>query len=203
VTNTSYCTTEQLRTASNIADTLDDAPLDAAIAAASRRIDSYCGRRFYPDAATSTRLYQPDYDLICVKTDDISTTVGLIVETSIDNTTWRALSTYEIDPNNGIGPNGQGGWPYSRIRLVSNFFYAPWPLARFKTVRITATWGWAAVPDDVSSACLLLAQRIYRSKDVPFGATGYDSGVISAKGNPIVYEMLQPYQRADAFAGIA
>jgi hypothetical protein len=200
---TSYCTLDEARSTAGIPDNTDDATLSSCVSTASRRIDSYCGRVFYLPDAVSDQKYVPNGDLISVDTDDIATTAGLVVATSVDNTNWTTLSTYELEPTDGIGPNGQTGWPYSRIRLVDSWFYWPFPYGYQKTVRVTAKYGWLAVPSDVNMACRLLTNQIFRAKDAPFGATGFDGNIISVRANPLIANLLDPFRMGGAMAGMA
>jgi hypothetical protein len=200
---TTYCTLDEARATAGIPDNTDDATLASCVNTASRRIDSYTGRVFYLPDAVSDQHYTPHSDLISVETDDIASTSGLVVATSVDNTTWNTLSNYELEPTDGIGPNGQSGWPYCRIRLVNSFFYQPFPYGYQKTVRVTAKYGWLDVPDDVNMACRLLTNQIFRAKDAPFGATGFDGNIISVRANPLIAMLLDPYRAGSAVAGLA
>jgi hypothetical protein len=47
------------------------------------------------------------------------------------------------------------------------------------TVQVTAKFGWPAVPDDVTKACLVQAGQLHKAKDTPFGVAGVsDMGVL-------------------------
>lgn len=170
--------------------------LERAINSASRSIDQHCRRNFYVDSATSSRVFRPEgWDLVYV--DDIATTTGLVVETDTsDNgtfdTTW-ATTDYELDPPNGISSSGEA-WPFTAIKAVDSRRF---PYGRRSTVRVTATWGWAAAPPSIEQACLLLAARIYRRRQSPEGVIGFGEfgAVRLTRQDADVADLLMPYKK--------
>jgi hypothetical protein len=46
------------------------------------------------------------------------------------------------------------------------------PSGRKDAIRITAAWGWDAVPDPIEEACLLQASRLLSRRDSPHGIAG-------------------------------
>ena len=198
-----YATLDDLKDMMRVTDTTDDAILTAALTSATSKIDGYCGRVFTQDSVASARHFDCPPDWICLAADDFWTTTGLIVATGNDGTYGTSFSAYELEPIDGVGPNGHSGWPYSTIRLVNAFFFPPVPFGRRQTVQITAKWGWAAVPDEVELACKMLAHALYRSKDAPFGAVGTTGGVIGITQSQFIVDLLEPYRLASAFSGIA
>lgn len=168
-----YATLEQLKTAiggntvagiSALADR--DPALLQALLGASRGIDAYCGRRFYRDVEPVARTLNPrrrvvradDGDLLLL--DDIATTDDLVVETGSATAGWAALATYETYPDTAL----YDGWPVTGL-LATRGTWSP-------RVRITATWGWPAIPDIVVQATLMQAARLYKRKDSPDGVSG-------------------------------
>lgn len=152
------------------ADDRDDL-IDAAIAAACRQIDQRCGRYFYIDNAATSRTFRArgnvTYDGLdeLIYVDDIATSVGLVVETSAGvGGTWSTVSaaSYELGPDNADAY----GRPWTEVRGSAGW------LSCTAKVRITATWGWPAVPDEITQAATLLAARLYRRKDSPEGVLG-------------------------------
>lgn len=196
-----YTTLNNLKSYVGVADGVDDLELDQAISAASRDIDGHCRRRFYLDSTTSTRTYRP-IDSYCVVTDDIATSTGLVVKTDTadDGSFGTTISSanYQLEPTNGVA-DGIEGWPYTRIRLVESDTFPT--SGRRNRVQVTATWGWAAVPDAVEQACLILAAALYKTKDAPLGfAGGADVGLIRVRDNPKAAMLLAPYRRASGVA---
>lgn len=194
----SYATLVELKARLNISDSSDDAGLASALAVASRGIESCCRRQFNDAGSATARLFHPDSARLA-KVDDFSTTTGLVVEsdTSGDGTfetTW-ASAEYELQPLNGV-VDGVSGWPYWKIRAAGTTGrYFPCTRAR-ATVRVTARWGWTAVPAPVKEGTLILAEDIFKLKDSPFGAGGYgEYGRIRARENPNVWLRIMPYVR--------
>ncbi|HET6737750.1 MAG TPA: hypothetical protein VFH76_02415 [Kribbella sp.] len=193
----SYATLAELKSRLRIAesDEVDDDGLTAALAVASRGIESCCNRQFNDAGSATARLFHPPA-VGAAEVDDFSTIVGLLVETDplTDGTftsTWAA-SDYELRPLNGV-VGGVPGWPYWRIRPIGRRFTCWTDRA---TLRVTARWGWATVPAPIKEATLILAEDVFKLKDSPFGAGGYgEYGRIRARENPNVWLRIAPYVR--------
>ena len=190
-----YATLTELKAYLGTTDTTQDAQLQDSLVTASRGIEHYCGRRFYPDQVATARVFVPRNRTLA-KVDDFWTTTGLIVkaDTGDDGTFASTLSAsdYELQPFNGIN-DGEAGWPYYRISYVSS----TWPVTnnRDASVQVTAKWGWAAVPGPVKQACVYLAEEAFKLKGSPFGVAANDQfGPIRMRENPRVMSMLKPYQ---------
>lgn len=173
--NTLYAELATLKLALSITDTDRDALLLSALTAASRQIDQYTGRRFYADEVVSARTFTltgrvaTDADGQLLLLDDIADTTGLIVETgAAGSATWTAMTSgqYEVTPDNAVSL----GLPITGLRSFSG---NGWVTGLFRPrARITARWGWPAVPDVVAQACLIQAARLYKRKDSPEGVAG-------------------------------
>lgn len=188
-----YATVGELKARLDVNDAVDDLQLERALKTATTGINAFTGRQFNKVSVVSARRYRPD-NYCLVKVDDFYDTTGLIVETDDSDvgtfgTTW-STTDYDTEPLNGI-VDGEPGWPYWKIRTVgSRYFFG----GRRPTVRVTALWGWAAVPEDVHEACLISAVEIFKLKDTPFGVGGYgDFGIIRVRDNPFVARMLARY----------
>jgi hypothetical protein len=61
--------------------------------------------------------------------------------------------------------------------------------------RITARWGWPAVPDDIAQATLLLANRRFMRVDSPEGVAGWnDQGPVRvSRFDPDIEDLVGPY----------
>lgn len=191
-----YCTLDDLKAEMRITvnDLTDDARMETAIAAASRQIDAYCGRRFWQDATVVAREFTPDGNL-CVDVDDISTATGLVVklDDSDDGTFETTVSDYRLMPRNAAAETPVR--PYTAIELRADspvFFPTGYP-----SVQVTARFGWPAVPDDVTKACLIQSAMLFKSADAVFGVTEFaNSGVamrVRSSLNPIAEALLEPY----------
>lgn len=176
------------------------------IAAAAARVRAICHRDFAPHTGGDTaRVYRPMSPGLLVIDDCYQITK---IETDDANdgtyaTLWTAAD-YETDPANGIGPDGQTGWPVNMIRAIGRSF--PVCTTR-RPVKVTGKWGWAAIPAAVKEATYLLAHRLYYEVSVPGGVTppNVDFGIPGQQlSRPYTAEgLLKPYVRADKAVGIA
>jgi hypothetical protein len=181
-----YASLDELKTRMGVplADSTMDDEMTDALDAASEEIDDHCGRTFLAEVAASARKFQAYTPRIAV-IDDIWTTDDLVV--AVDGAT---TTDFELRPLNGV-QYGRSGWPYDEIRfgedvLTTGVVFAP--------LEITAQWGWAAVPENVHVACLILAAETVKLKDSPFGVGGYgEFGVIRARENPMAARRLRKY----------
>lgn len=188
-------TLAQFKSAARIADTVDDAGIEMAIEAASREIEGHCFRRFYADASATARVFVPSDDCT-VEVDDISTTSGLIVESGAGSTWTTVTSTeYQLEPLNGFV--GGQAWPYTRIRSLG----ATFGVASYDgeaTMRVTAKWGWPAVPADVKKAAIVQSLMLFKADDAPFGVAGFgEMGVMRMKSglHPTAEKLLARFRR--------
>lgn len=155
-------------------DTSYDVLLNKALSAASRGIDAKCGapaRRFWLDAVASARTFNPrgrtastaDGELFLV--DDIGAEAGLVVEVG-SGSTWIAIvaGDYETVPDNAM-VNGRAIEGMLRVGGC-------WAADPRQRLRVTARWGWPAVPDVVVEATRIQASRLFKRKDSPEGILG-------------------------------
>lgn len=143
--------------------------LTIALDAAHDDLEGDCGRRFYLDASATARTYDPADRVIVDRgrqfllVDDIGDDDGLVVETGV--TTWTAVAgTVEYRPENAL----------VRGRAITSLMTPSgiWPTDPFTRVRVTARWGWPAVPPRVKAATLLSASRYYARRKSPQGVVG-------------------------------
>lgn len=192
-----YCTLAELKAYRGIAADEDskDSELTWALESASREIEDHCERQFNKETTVSQRVFRVT-DSSCVTVDDFHTTTGLVISTDDGTgtfgTVWTAAD-YELLPLNGI-MDGVPGWPYNEIEAVRSFTF---PLyGRRASLRVTAQWGWAAVPTPVRQTCLLLAARNYKLSESPTGVEGFgEFGVVRVRDMPEVAKKLRRYKR--------
>jgi hypothetical protein len=176
-----------------VTDTSRDALLDKALTSASRGIDRATGRRFWLDAAATARTYrlhqrvvhEEDGDVLLV--DDIGSITGMTVESaSAGGGTYTAVTGYETTPDNALAD----GYPVTGL-LRPNSIWG----TSFTRIRVTAKFGWPAVPDDIAQACLIQASRLYKRKDSPEGVMGSaEWGVVRlSRRDPDVWNLIEPY----------
>jgi hypothetical protein len=194
-----YCTLAQVKAELKISDAADDSLLNIAISAASQQIDGYCGRRFWQDPAVVVRDYHPESPVVC-EVDDISTATGLIVAIDllgygVYDTTLTLNTDFILEPKNAAA--AVPAWPYEELHIVpfgQNYF----PHTMRPGVRVTAKYGWPAVPDGVTKACLIQAIDLYKAKDAVFGIAGsndYGQLRVSSGMNRLATALLGSYRK--------
>lgn len=170
-------------------DTTRDTLLASALAAASRGIDRMTGRRFWLDPTAVERTYNPRGRTVCdtdgerLIVDDIGVTMGMVVETG-SGASWSAVTGYETAPDNALV---QGRPVTALLQPAGSWGYGT------GRVRVTARFGWPAIPDEVVEATKIQAARLYRRKDSPEGVTGSaEWGVVRlSRVDPDVYALVQ------------
>ena len=73
-----------------------------------------------------------------------------------------AVDDVELGPDNAAAQGRPATYLWSTVGWVPTS----------GRLRVTARWGWPAVPDQVVEAAKLLAVRLYRRKDSPQGVLG-------------------------------
>lgn len=167
----------------------------------SRTIEAMCDRVFLQDSGVTDRFFSPATWSIC-EVDDISTTAGLVVATDDSangtySTIWTLNIDYYLEPiNQKIG--GIGGWPFTELRaLLSRAWVLNSVVYRRPPVKVSAQWGWPAVPDAVTHAALVGAARLFKMKDAADGFIGLAGwGPVAIRENPEVRALLYPFMKA-------
>jgi hypothetical protein len=161
-----YCTLAEVKVSDilKFTDTSHDATLEKVINGVSRKIDNYCGRHFFQ--VTETRYFTAVQSWR-ISIDDIYTASGLALYTDdgADGTyenTW-ATTDYKLLPTNALTK----GLPYTSIEHTALGSYT-FPRYR-EGIKLTASYGWAAVPDPVKLACLMQVNRIWKRFATPLG----------------------------------
>ncbi|HEY9367927.1 hypothetical protein [Streptomyces sp.] len=191
---TDYCTIEQLRAElADSKDALDETLLDRAVAAASRAVEDWCGGRTFglSDVATP-RLFRP-CDTEVADIDDVGAADGLVVETwgGASWATWVA-DDYQLEPLNAASRGPAFAW--DQVVALSG----RWPVGgRRPTLRVTARWGWSAVPAQVEKATILRAIGLFKRKEAVWGVAGFgDFGAVRiTRADPDVVDLLSPFRR--------
>ncbi len=191
-----YADLATLKLSLGITDTARDDLLTQALNAASSSIDERCGRTFGQDEEASARTFrtrgrtvrQDGYGELLV-VDDIASAEGLEVATG-GGDDWTAITEYETEPENAL----------VKGRPVTGLIRAFWSTCA--QVRVTAVWGWPAVPEQVTQAALIQAARLYRRKDSPEGVAGSaEWGLIRVPSlDPDVRALVEPF-RLPGFGG--
>jgi hypothetical protein len=183
-----------------ITDNLDDTLIEMAIESASRAIDGYAMRSFYT-SGTATRYYAAD-DSYIVHTDDISGTAITLQSSSagdgVFDTTW-AVTDYQLEPSNGFTDGLTV--PYTRIRAIDDYLF---PVSGGQNlVKVTAVFGWPAVPIAITQACVIQSSRLFKRLDSPLGVAGFgDMGAVRVSRylDPDVEQLVASYRSTRNFA---
>ena len=158
--------------------TQDDAQITALLEPASKAVETYTGRSFAVSTGIATeRSFQYDGSGFldvddCTAVTAVSVNVPNVAPYVLDSVAWTAM------PDNGPvtyyllihgGPYIYGISPEMGFeRNLDNY-----PLQTYKpaTVAVTATWGWAAVPEDVKLATALTIQNFVADSGKAEGLT--------------------------------
>ena len=185
-----YATVPDLKATLGLTDTSLDAQLSDCLDTSSRWIDQHCDRVFYAQSTATARYFHPR-DAWCTPVDDFWTTAGLVV--ALDGgdgqySTTLTASDYVLEP-----ANPSTGWPQSRIVALNVAFTCQ----RRPSVKVTAKWGWPAIPGPVKQACMIVATETLKlAREAPFGVAGFGSdGLIRVRDNARVMSLLAPYRR--------
>lgn len=199
-----YCTLAELRSWLSIDDTWDDATLAATLLAAEAGVDAYAGQRFA--ATTTTRrfvLAEPTW-LLQLGASPLATLTGASIAVDLDDTgtyeTVWAAGDWQGEPIDGLGPYGEVGWPYTRIRAITTYF--PASAVGRPSVQITGTFGWAAVPEAVRQATLIAAAWLWANKASPSGVQMTEFGPMSIRQMPQAERLLTPYRRGASIIAV-
>lgn len=190
-----YCTLQDVKNALAIDDPQDDLAIEAAIMSASRMIDDYTGRFFYKDGTQASPVvrYYTAKDWWTCNVDDFTVITQIATDDNFDQTysTVWAADDFMIEPVN----NPRRGWPLTRILAIGAYVF---PFNLPQSVKVTAAWGWSAVPEEVKMACKLQASRFFIRRQSPFGIAGSpEIGTVrlSSRLDPDVELLLKPFRK--------
>jgi hypothetical protein len=195
---TDYITPDDLRAWIGSESTNNATAVQLACTVASREIEQLCERYFWQDSAVRDQDFPVDDQWSCCVLD-ISTTTGLVVKTDDSyngtySTTWTINTDFTLEPRN---PSAYGVTvPYTELRATGNRLFPPSVRQQRYPVRITAKYGWSAVPDAVKQATRSAAAWWFQQKDAPDGSIGIDGwGPRFVRDTPAVAKILGPYMK--------
>lgn len=200
-----YATLAQIKDVLRIetADTADDSLLERAVESASREIDKAVERRFWQDSSAVARYFSAVSPIGPLEVDDFATTTGLLVATDdagdgLYSTSWTLDTHFETTPRNASADSEP--WSYLEIKWAGTKL---WPTYRPNAIKVTAKWGWAAVPKAIEAATLIQASRLFTRRTSPSGISGWqDSPVLVPwRPDPDVERLIAPYRRPWGVAG--
>jgi ribonuclease BN (tRNA processing enzyme) len=183
-----------------LSGTSQDNNIDNAINASSRLIDQITGRHFYKSQSVQVKYFTPDNHYI-LDVPDIATTTGLIVQldTTDDgshNKTITLDTDFYLKAINVTDLEGDNDIPYQTLVILDKRSSERFDPDIVKNVKITATWGFNAIPDAIKQACLLQSSRLWKRKDSPFSTYGSgDTGEteLFQKMDPDAKTLIKPY----------
>ncbi len=173
-----YCTSDELKAYIGSDSTNFGTLLQAAATSASRAVEGLCDRTFVPETGTSVLYLDPSSAFEVCFNADIYTTSSLTLSTDDGTgsypTTWTLDTDYVLQPRNQrSGPIV--GYPWTGARATGTKVFTsrvyPWG---FETVKVVGKIGWAATPDEVKQATLVIGAQIFKMKDAADGFVGVD-----------------------------
>lgn len=184
----------------------DPIEMQAELDAASRWIDGHCHRQFSLDETVTVRYFAADdrYELD-LGAFEIGTNDSVVIATDDGSglySTTVSESSYQLEPVNApfASPDPR---PFTSVRALGGY----WPTAatsssRQERVRVTARYGWPAVPEPVVRACLTLTASAFenpggvRSESIDgYSVTYLSAGGVEVGVPPFVLSQVGPYVR--------
>lgn len=172
----------------------DDTVIEDIIEAVSRYIDGATVRRFYADSS-NTAYYFTAEDSHILFIPDFSSIASIDID---DGTyTWGTTlssSDYITLPENATAD----GVPITQIEMRWDSAET-WPGYR-KGVKVTGKKGWPAVPDDIKTACLMIALNVNQERSGQSSSgnvTVTAAGVVIRPNNvpDVAAQILMKYRR--------
>lgn len=196
MTASTYITLNELKSALNIDDSVDDSALSAALTSAAGAVTAYCDRYFGQTGTIGTpvtRMYRPDDRRVF--TDDLVSYTA-VEYADADAASWTSIGTASVIAMPANAATLEPAHPYTSLHAISS---AEWPDAD-GWVRITGVWGWPAVPPQIKQATLLQAVRLATSRSVPLGIVGGMEAMpmrLGAGLHPDARVLCEPYVRTN------
>ena len=148
-----YATAEEYRWVIEKTDSGDDADILKDLKSISRYIEGKLERFFNKDMSAVERFFDVPENAGFIRVNDMAESPeSIYIDDDGDGVCEEKITEYELYPlNAAVGPEAR---PYSRVVLQSwherSRFY------KGQRVAIKDKWGWPAVPDAVSRACIHL-----------------------------------------------
>jgi hypothetical protein len=167
-----YATLAQIKAPDrlNITDIVSDTPLENTITTVSREIDKYCGQYFYKTStgSTDTRYFTAVESERLLVGGFVSVTALYTDSLAGDRSypyTW-ATTDYDLFPYDAATLSEPE--PYRWLDVTPRGQYK-FPVDLAKGVKLTAVYGWPAVPAGITEACLLWSMRLHARYKTPLG----------------------------------
>lgn len=218
--NRTYVSMEELKSSLNDSSgqTKDDYEYQRACISATTLIHDLCGQHFMQIIEPRTFSYDSIIELFI---DPI--VPGSITEFALDytgdgtyDTIWtegKNFQTLRYSEQYNPGTLGEDR-PHDFVRVLLNGIEVGttqgggmlpfvWAYTQNNRVKITGTWGWPEIPQNVTHAALLLAVDLFKMKDAPWGIAGMgELGMVKTQANPEVMELLAKYREPRNLVGV-
>jgi hypothetical protein len=156
-----YATTALLKTRLGVADTTDDTALGAICDQVNAYIEMFTGRVLAPITSAAIKLDGDGTSVLRYPKGIRAVTLLEVADYTGGAYATIPATDYFLRP----GPADlRPGWPATRLLLSDRpaGSHAHFPTG-YDTVRMTATTGWAAIPDDITDVALTAATRAWHS----------------------------------------
>jgi hypothetical protein len=165
---------------------LDDAILQGYLDAATAALNNACSRQWVLAGSAAARSFQPRGWSNTLYINDCTTITSVV-----DNGVTLTVGTdYQPEPLNHLSDAGETVPYYKLVRPYLDW-YSNNGLA---SVVVTATWGWAAIPYQISQACLVLGKELCNNQDVRLGIVAVSDAAISGiRTNKIARDAVNAY----------
>lgn len=202
-----YVGAEEMNSRLGITDAADAYEMQTAIFASAGWINEYTGQHF--NRITETRTFVP-HDIWLLNVDPVVSVTSLKIDRDGDGVfeeTWTQGTDYQLR----LGPRrynvNQLGQPrpYKQVQVLQSGRLFPFllPYGYQNKIQMIGTWGWPAVPWQVSEANRILAAQVFKEKDAPFGIAGFgDLGVVRISSSPTLVAMLERFINPQVKVGI-
>lgn len=179
-----YADLDDFKEMRRVTTTTDDRAFLRVLRSAARRIDRKCHRRFWLDRVPSAR----EFDTAGRMTPD-----GLLV---VDDIGVADIEVYTGGPTSWSLEESSAytTYPDNALALGEPITGLVWPGAWHGRAKVVTRWGPPLIPDEITEANLLLANRLYLRKDSPEGVAGGEwGGMRLSRWDPDVEALVGPY----------
>lgn len=168
---------------------VDNDIIDLARDAAELLVSSATGRTLVVASGSSPKSFRPR---MCSRRLNIpdAASITSVVE---DGVTLVAGTDYVAEPLNSQAVDG-GYRPVEWLTRIDADWYT---YDMRSTVTVTASWGWTAIPADITEAIYLLAKDVIQHRDTQFGGVGgfTETAAVKIRNAPLLDMIEQKYQR--------
>lgn len=192
-----YLTREEFKTRINLeGTTYSDADIDRSLGAAEEIIEEMCNDRFYQSGTAVARTFDAETQRVL----KLRPSAGSITSVKLDE---DGDGVYEIT----LAASDYVKWPYNaaadskpwwELRIHPNSDYV-FPTSYPQAIEVTGLFGWATTPDAIKDATAILASKLLKRREAPFGIVAFNfeggDAMRIARNDPDVMALVGPYMR--------